>query len=302
MHRRDAQRVLRADGRDHLQVRGHARQVHGRRHHGLLGRARSRTPTTPSAACSARSSRWRCSAGSTASASGEGKPPLAVGIGIHTGPLVAGYVGSSKALSYTVIGDTANTSARLCGDRRRAGRSSSARRRSRGSAAASSSRRFEPRSLKGKEKPLRIFNVLREKLGAVAKRKLIAEHVAGASHVLPFEKPVVELVARVRELRELARSDARSSPSSGASRTRPTKLARELFAELTPWQKVQLSRHPNRPYTLDYIDRLFDDFVRAARRPPLRRRRRDRRRASPGFRGRAVVVWATRRAAARRRT
>ena len=42
------------------------------------------------------------------------KPPLAVGIGIHTGPGVVGYVGSSKALSYTVIGDTANTSARLC--------------------------------------------------------------------------------------------------------------------------------------------------------------------------------------------
>ena len=39
---------------------------------------------------------------------------LAVGIGIHTGPGVVGYVGSSKALSYTVIGDTANTSARLC--------------------------------------------------------------------------------------------------------------------------------------------------------------------------------------------
>src|SRR5262249_17441176 len=42
-------------------------------------------------------------------------PPLAIGMGIHTGPLVAGYVGSSMALSYTVIGDTANTSARLCG-------------------------------------------------------------------------------------------------------------------------------------------------------------------------------------------
>lgn len=41
--------------------------------------------------------------------------PLGVGIGIHTGPVVAGYIGSSKALSYTVIGDTANTSARLCG-------------------------------------------------------------------------------------------------------------------------------------------------------------------------------------------
>jgi adenylate cyclase len=44
-----------------------------------------------------------------------GKSSLEVGFGIHTGPLVAGYIGSSKALSYTVIGDTANTSARLCG-------------------------------------------------------------------------------------------------------------------------------------------------------------------------------------------
>jgi adenylate cyclase len=43
------------------------------------------------------------------------EPPLGVGIGIHTGPLVSGYVGSSKSLSYTVIGDTVNTSARLCG-------------------------------------------------------------------------------------------------------------------------------------------------------------------------------------------
>jgi adenylate cyclase len=43
------------------------------------------------------------------------EPPLGIGIGVHTGPVVAGYIGSSKALSYTVIGDTANTSARLCG-------------------------------------------------------------------------------------------------------------------------------------------------------------------------------------------
>lgn len=45
----------------------------------------------------------------------EAKGRLEIGFGIHTGPLVAGYIGSSKALSYTVIGDTANTSARLCG-------------------------------------------------------------------------------------------------------------------------------------------------------------------------------------------
>jgi acetyl-CoA carboxylase carboxyl transferase subunit alpha len=81
-----------------------------------------------------------------------------------------------------------------------------------------------------------------------------------ASHVLPFEKPVVELVARVRELRELARSDRALEPELRRLEDKATKLARELFAELTPWQKVQLSRHPNRPYSLDYIPRVFDGF------------------------------------------
>jgi adenylate cyclase len=99
---------------------------------------------------------------------GLGKPALAVGLGIHTGPGVVGYVGSSKALSYTTIGDTANTSARLC--------SSAAA----GQIVISDStlsrlggrfefEEIEPRSLKGKEKPMRRFNVLREKLSAVAK-------------------------------------------------------------------------------------------------------------------------------------
>ena len=81
-----------------------------------------------------------------------------------------------------------------------------------------------------------------------------------ASHVLPFEKPVVELVARVRELRELARTDRALEPELRRLEDKATKLARELFAELTPWQKVQLSRHPNRPYALDYIGRIFEGF------------------------------------------
>ena len=94
-----------------------------------------------------------------------GQPPLAIGMGLHTGPLVAGYVGSSKALSYTVIGDTANTSARLCGVAL-AGQIIITE--------ATLSRlngRFEveelpPAHLKGKEKPTRIFNVKREKLSS----------------------------------------------------------------------------------------------------------------------------------------
>ncbi len=87
-----------------------------------------------------------------------GKPALAIGVGVHTGKLVAGYIGSSKALSYTVIGDTANTSARLCGI---AGP---------GQILVSEATlselngRFEYKelpaaSLKGKEKPFRVFEI-----------------------------------------------------------------------------------------------------------------------------------------------
>lgn len=82
-----------------------------------------------------------------------------------------------------------------------------------------------------------------------------------ASHVLPFEKPVVELVARVRELRALAEHDKRFEAELRRLEDKCGRLARELFADLSSWQKVQLSRHPNRPYTLDYVKHLFDDFL-----------------------------------------
>lgn len=82
-----------------------------------------------------------------------------------------------------------------------------------------------------------------------------------ASHVLPFEKPVVELVARVKELRALAENDKRFEAELRRLEEKCGRLARELFADLSPWQKVQLSRHPNRPYTLDYVTHLFEDFL-----------------------------------------
>jgi adenylate cyclase len=91
--------------------------------------------------------------------------PIAIGIGIHTGPLVAGYVGSSKALSYTVIGDTANTSARICGIAQPGQIVVSE------STLAFVGNRFEfeelpAASLKGKERPLRLFNIVRERVSA----------------------------------------------------------------------------------------------------------------------------------------
>jgi adenylate cyclase len=92
----------------------------------------------------------------------QGREPLAIGIGIHTGPLVAGYIGSSKALSYTVIGDTANTSARLCGVAT-AGQIIVSE-----ATLARLGNRFEykelpPAHLKGKEKPFKMFEILRQR-------------------------------------------------------------------------------------------------------------------------------------------
>jgi acetyl-CoA carboxylase carboxyl transferase subunit alpha len=78
--------------------------------------------------------------------------------------------------------------------------------------------------------------------------------------VLAFERPVVELVSRVRELRELANEDPRFGAELRRLEDKAAVLAREVFAGLTPMQKVQLSRHPSRPYSPDYIDRLFEDF------------------------------------------
>ncbi|MBE7483556.1 MAG: FHA domain-containing protein [Polyangiaceae bacterium] len=89
----------------------------------------------------------------------DNQPPLGIGIGIHTGPLVAGYIGSSRALSYTVIGDVANTSARLCGIAA-AGQILVSEQ-----TLARLAERYEyeelpPAQLKGKGKPFRVFNVL----------------------------------------------------------------------------------------------------------------------------------------------
>src|SRR5690606_3378734 len=81
------------------------------------------------------------------------------------------------------------------------------------------------------------------------------------AHVLAFEKPVVELVSRVRELRDLAKTDERFAPELRRLEEKAAKLAREVFSRLSPMQKVQLSRHPSRPYTLDYVSRLITDWV-----------------------------------------
>ncbi len=98
---------------------------------------------------------------------------------------------------------------------------------------------------------------------------------------LDFERPVVELERKIDELIRVSGGASELRPQIALLETRARELQQKIFAELTPWQKVQLSRHPARPYTLDYIERLVERLHRAARRPPLRRRSGDRRRLRP---------------------
>lgn len=75
---------------------------------------------------------------------------------------------------------------------------------------------------------------------------------------LDFERPLLELEARLAELRQ-AGGQAEAEVARLEDRLR--RLQRKVFAGLTPWQRVQLARHPRRPYTLDFIRLLMEDFV-----------------------------------------
>jgi adenylate cyclase len=90
---------------------------------------------------------------------GMDRPPLQIGIGIHSGPVVAGYIGSSKSLSYTVIGDTANTSARLCGVAQ-GGQILVSEQTLMRLGSRFRYQELPPAQLKGKERPFRVFSIL----------------------------------------------------------------------------------------------------------------------------------------------
>src|SRR5215831_805250 len=80
-------------------------------------------------------------------------------------------------------------------------------------------------------------------------------------YVLDFEKPIVDLERKIEELKQLTSDELDFSKEIGKLEAKARKLQEKIFAELSAWQKVQLSRHPGRPYTLDYVEQLFEDFV-----------------------------------------
>jgi acetyl-CoA carboxylase carboxyl transferase subunit alpha len=80
-------------------------------------------------------------------------------------------------------------------------------------------------------------------------------------HFLEFEQPIAELDAKIEELRYVQNESAVDiSEEIGRLDEKSQQLTKEIYSRLTPWQVTQIARHPQRPYTLDYIAELFTDF------------------------------------------
>jgi len=80
-------------------------------------------------------------------------------------------------------------------------------------------------------------------------------------HRLPFEKPLYELEDRLVQLEAQEDPSPAEKESMRRMQVELTQMTRELYANLDPWQTVQVSRHPDRPQTRDYLELVFDEFV-----------------------------------------
>lgn len=79
---------------------------------------------------------------------------------------------------------------------------------------------------------------------------------------LDFEQPIAELEAKIEQLRYVQDDSAVDiSDEIGRLETKSAALLKEIYSKLTPWQIALVARHPQRPYSLDYIDAIFTDFV-----------------------------------------
>lgn len=80
---------------------------------------------------------------------------------------------------------------------------------------------------------------------------------------LEFEKPVADLEGKIQELRAMSSEEDGVTINDEVSRleTRAVDALRDIYANLTPWQKTQVARHPDRPHCLDYVNKLISDFA-----------------------------------------
>jgi acetyl-CoA carboxylase carboxyl transferase subunit alpha len=85
--------------------------------------------------------------------------------------------------------------------------------------------------------------------------------MASVEHRLSFERPVYELEARIEKLERAAKDNDEVARELQRMRRERTELIRRLYGQLSPWQTVEVARHPERPQTVDYLELLFDEFV-----------------------------------------
>ena len=80
-------------------------------------------------------------------------------------------------------------------------------------------------------------------------------------HFLEFEQPIAELESKIDELRYVQTESAVDiSDEIGRLSAKSQQLTRDIYSNLTPWQVTQIARHPQRPYTLDYVNEVFTEF------------------------------------------
>jgi acetyl-CoA carboxylase carboxyl transferase subunit alpha len=82
------------------------------------------------------------------------------------------------------------------------------------------------------------------------------------SNILDFEKPIAELEAEIEEIKRItAEQGVDRTEEIAVLESHRDRLMEQVFSKLTPWDKTLLARHPKRPYTLDYVRLLFDDYT-----------------------------------------
>ncbi len=79
---------------------------------------------------------------------------------------------------------------------------------------------------------------------------------------LDFEKPIAELEGKIKELRHLSDEDGvEIDDEIDKLEAKVERMLRQTYAKLTPWQRTQVARHPDRPHFRHYVDQLFEDFT-----------------------------------------
>ena len=79
-------------------------------------------------------------------------------------------------------------------------------------------------------------------------------------NILDFEKPIAEVAEKIVALQLAASDNPELLPQIDKLKSKQAALTKKIYSKLTTWQKVQVARHPARPHTLDFIERIFDEF------------------------------------------